>query len=85
MDDVCPKCDLCGTDLYPGLSHARDGVACAIIRAAYQRGRRDGIDEGVAIARASIVVREYHCDYSCGDTEIDWTDVDAAAEKAKGE
>jgi hypothetical protein len=69
------KCDLCGTVLYPELRHARDGVACAMFRAAYVRGLR----EGVEVARERAEPRLVHEFYP--KARIDWTDVDREIER----
>lgn len=74
MADVCPDCGRPSErGEHEGMSWCiqRGSHSCTIVAAAYQRGRRDGIDEGVRIAKSYIDM---------------WpTDVDAAAEKAKGE
>lgn len=74
MADVCPDCGRpTERGEHEGMSWCivRGSHSCTIVAAAYQRGRRDGIDEGVRIAKSYIDM---------------WpTDVDAAARKAKGE
>lgn len=73
MADVCPDCGR-PTDRgeHEGMSWCivRGSHSCMIVADAYQRGRRDGIDEGVRIAKALDVLSMLG---------------DAAAEKAKGE
>lgn len=74
--DVCPDCGRTTTadagEIRGWERCIRTGThSCEIVAAAYQRGRRDGIDEGVALVKSYIDM---------------WpTDVDAAAEKAKGQ
>lgn len=74
MADVCPDCGRPSErGEHEGMSWCivRGSHSCMIVADAYRRGRRDGIDEGVALVKSYIDM---------------WpTDVDAAAEKAKGE
>jgi len=51
-----------------------DDPVCFVVASAYQRGRRDGIDEGVQIAKDRLNI--YY-------EEVDWVAVDAEAERAK--
>lgn len=87
MADVCPDC---GRPTINAAEHGwaacirRGSHSCEIVAAAYQRGRRDGIDEGVRIAKAYARA----VDIPCGVISyagVKWDRVDAAAEKAKGE
>ncbi len=88
MADVCPDCGRPSErGDHEGMSWCilRGSHSCEIVRAAYRRGRRDGIDEGVAIAKREARLHEGHVDPLCMASEIEWDDVDAAAAKAKGE
>lgn len=87
MTDVCPKCgreiDLEFPDTYMFACGVEGGETCRLFEDAYQRGRRDGIDEGVKIAKMRVVVRHY-MQWPEGEwTNVSWSKVDAEAEKAK--
>lgn len=84
---TCPKCGMAYPDetvTYFGRGKYCDSDdECAAVASAYQRGRRDGIDEGVRIAKTSAVIRHY-MKWPEGEwTNIDWSDVDSEAEARK--
>lgn len=98
MTDTCPKCgrpkaiDI--DDAFLGQDTCSDGVpgvddpSCREIEvaSAYQRGRRDGIDEGVRIAKEHVVTDCQDCQWTqTGTHELGpyWFEVEVEAEKAK--
>lgn len=89
MTDVCPKCGRPQGDALnrePGpwfrceahIGDEIDAAYCDQVAAAYQRGRRDGIDEGVRIAKEWVEVEELH-----GHEYVNFENVERKAEKAK--
>lgn len=81
MTDVCPKCGRPNAETYPAPKDACiGGRGCQLVSRYYQRGRRDGIDEGVKTAKDHAGIA-WCCDVDAG---ICWSNVDAEAEKAKG-
>lgn len=76
--ETCPRC---GRKMFLrvyGSCNDPLGDECNMVSAAYRRG----IDEGVRLAKERATI---HREYEHIDDWIDWTDVDAAAAKAKGE
>jgi len=85
MGETCPKCrreSRTGSaqevgERYYDYCWAVDGTACRVAAAGYRRG----IDEGVRLAKAHANI---DCSAVAGPVVVDWTDVDKAAEAAKG-
>lgn len=79
---VCPKCgrerDDSGVFMALLSCPGEDDPVCFVVAAAYQRGRRDGIDEGVRLAKEWVEVEELH-----GHEYVNFENVERKAEKAK--
>jgi len=92
MTDTCKNC---GRQIWPAgalsaphMVHCwqSGGHECEGYAAGYTRGRRDGIDEGVRIAKEHSTLADMSERRLCSgdyDPFIDWSNVDAEAEKAK--
>lgn len=80
MTEACPKCGRprwpAGALSTPDMVHCwhEGGRECDGYAAGYRRGRRDGIDEGVQIAKERHII---------DSTEVNWVGVEAEAEQAK--
>lgn len=77
MTSMCPKCGRPKATEYPAPKEACiGGRGCQLVSRYYQRGRRDGIDEGVQIAKERHVI---------DNAEVNWIGVEAEAERAKAQ
>ena len=94
MTDTCKNCGRprwpAGALSAPHMVHCwqEGGRECDGYAAGYQRGRRDGIDEGVRIAKERAELADMSELFQCSgeyDPFIDWSNVDAEADKAKGQ
>lgn len=94
MTDTCKNC---GRPRWPAgalsadhMGHCRHEYShdCEVYAVGYMRGRSDGIDDGVRIAKEHVITCCLDCRWTQAGTDEsgpDWGDVDAEAEKAKGE